>query len=149
MQKSFKNFTFTILRLNKLIQKIKLYEVGEYGLKAIHVMCIYELYVNREGLTLTEIVKRTLEDKGAISRALALLREKGYVTNGGKKYNALIKLTPEGEKVAVYINKKAEKAVIAAGISLSEEDKEIMYSSLWRIADNLKAYYDGISENDN
>ncbi len=145
MDERFKNFTITILKLNKLIQKIKLHEVEEYGLKAIHVMCIYELAVNRKGLTATELVKLTLEDKGAVSRALALLRDKNYVCYGEKKYNSLIRLTEEGGKVAEVINVKAEQAVRAAGGDLSENDREIMYSSLWNISDRLKDYYEKIS----
>ena len=80
MDKIFEHFTITILKLNKLVQKIKLYEMQEYGLKAIHVMCGYYLMENPDGLTASELVKLTLEDKAAISRALKTLQEKGFVT---------------------------------------------------------------------
>ena len=51
MDKIFEHFTITILKLNKLVQKIKIYEMQEYGLKAIHVMCGYYLMENPDGLT--------------------------------------------------------------------------------------------------
>ena len=40
MDDRFENFTVTVLKLGKLVQKIKLFEMESYGLKAIHVMCI-------------------------------------------------------------------------------------------------------------
>ena len=39
----FENFTLLIDKLGKIIQKIKNIEMKEYGLKAVHVMCIYQL----------------------------------------------------------------------------------------------------------
>lgn len=144
MEKRFENFTITILKLNKLVQKIKLYEMEEYGLKAIHVMCIYYLDEYRQGLTAGELVKLTLEDKAAISRALRLLREKGYVQYDPNRYNAAILLTSEGGQVAEFIRDRAEKAVDAAGGSLSEEERGLFYRSLSSIAERLKAYYDGL-----
>ena len=70
MEKIFEHFTISILKLNKLVQKIKQYEMQEYDLKAIHVMCGYYLNEHPEGLTSSELVKLTLEDKAAISREL-------------------------------------------------------------------------------
>lgn len=88
----FENFTVSILKLNKLIHKIKLYEMEEYDLRAIHVMCIY--YLNSyPDITATELAKLTLEDKAAISRALKMLAEKDYVNYTADGYNAKITLT--------------------------------------------------------
>ena len=39
MEKIFENFTINILKLNKLVNRIKQYEMKEFGLRAIHVMC--------------------------------------------------------------------------------------------------------------
>ena len=40
MEKVFENFAVVIMKLNKLIQRIKQFEMREYGLKAIHVMSL-------------------------------------------------------------------------------------------------------------
>ncbi|MGN1373278.1 MAG: hypothetical protein ACI4VK_04450 [Candidatus Coproplasma sp.] len=40
MEKIFEQFTITVLKLNKLVQKIKTCEMSDYGLKTIHVMCV-------------------------------------------------------------------------------------------------------------
>ncbi|MCH5148129.1 MAG: winged helix-turn-helix transcriptional regulator [Clostridiales bacterium] len=148
MKKRFENFTITILKLNKLIQKIKLYEMSGYNLKAIHVMCLHCLSESPSGLTASELCKLTLEDKAAISRALDLLREKGYVeyTTG---YNSVIRLAEEGKKIAEFIAEKAAAAVAAGGKDLSEDEREAFYRALHSIAGNLEKYYVDLSEKTN
>ena len=145
MEKIFENFTITVMKLNKLVNKIKAHEMKGYGLKAIHVMCIYYLNENEQGLRAAELVKLTLEDKAAVSRGLALLRDKGYVTYDPDKYNAVIHLTDEGKKVADFIADKSEKAVNAGSAVMSEQERIQFYKSLHFIADNLKSYYAKIS----
>lgn len=145
MEKIFENFTITVMKLNKLVNKIKAHEMRGYGLKAIHVMCVYYLNENERGLKAAELVKLTLEDKAAISRGLALLRDKGYVVYDSNKYNAVIRLTDAGKKIAEIIADKSEKAVDAGSAVLSEEERIRFYKSLNSIADNLKNYYEKIS----
>lgn len=132
--------------MNKLIQKIKLYEISGYNLKAIHVMCLHCLSESPSGLTASELCKLTLEDKAAISRAVDLLRENGYVeyTPG---YNSIIRLSEEGEKLAEVIYKRSAAAVKAVGKDLTEEEREAFYKTLHSIADNLEKYYEMLSEN--
>ena len=145
MENRFENFTVAILKLNKLIQKIKLYEMRDYGLKAIHVMCVYYLRTRGE-LTASELSKLTLEDKAAISRAISFLNEKGFVNYDSNKYIAPIKLTDEGIKVSEYINRRAESAVNAGGGFLTEEERINFYSALELIAKNLKNYYENLNK---
>lgn len=141
MERIFENFTITILKLNKLVQKIKNYEMQEYDLKTIHVMCVYYLSINPKGLTASELTKLTLEDKGAISRALRTLQEKGYITYDPNKYNAPIQLTVEGRKLASEIGEKAEKAVKAGSYDFTDEERNAFYKELGTIAVNLETYY--------
>lgn len=144
MENRFENFTITILRLNKLVQKIKLYEMQDYGLKAIHVMCVYYLKQG-QAVTASDLVHLTLEDKAAISRALKLLQQKGYVQYDSNTYHAEIRLTQRGRQVADHITERAEKAVNAAGGSLTQEERAQFYRTLGIIADHLKAYSDTLS----
>ncbi len=141
----FENFTVSILKLNKLIHKIKLYEMEEYDLRAIHVMCIY--YLNSyPDITATELAKLTLEDKAAISRALKMLAEKGYVNYTADGYNAKITLTYAGKAVSADIAQKAAAAVDAAGGSLSEKQRGEFYESLGAILKDLEKYYEKLSK---
>ena len=144
MEKIFENFTITILRLNKLVHKIKNFEMQEYGLKTIHVMCVYYLNCHADGITASELTKLTLEDKAAISRALKLLQEKGYASYDPNKYNAEIRLTDEGKKLADFISQKADRAVSAGSYDFTEEQRNSFYTQLLTIADNLENYYNGL-----
>ena len=145
MEKIFENFVLSILKINKLIQKIKQYEMREFDLKIVHVMCLYYLYEHSEGLTSSELMRLTYEDKAAISRALKLLREKGFVEYDFDAYNAPVRLTENGEKVAEITIKKTDLAVEAGKAEFSEEERLFFYESLGKIADNLQKYYESLS----
>ncbi len=140
MNERFENFTFLILKAGKLIQKIKNIEMKKFGLKAVHVMCIYYLNRVKDGLTHAELVKATLEDKAAISRALSTLKSKHYITYDEKKYNGLVSLTEEGKEVADVIEKRASNAVNIVGEILTEEERNRFYQSLKSLTENLFKY---------
>ena len=142
MEKIFEHFTISILKLNRLVQRIKQFEMREYRLKSIHVMCIYYLNEHRSGLTASELMRLTYEDKAAISRALRQLLADGYVKYDVKKYNSVITLTDYGVQIAECINQKADKAVKAGSADFSEEERQFFYKSLAQITDNLKSYYE-------
>lgn len=141
----FENFTVSVLKLNKLVHKIKQYEMSGYGLKVIHVMCVY--YLSRHGaLSAGEICKLTLEDKAAVSRALNLLKEKGYISYDSNKHNATAALTESGKEVADFIDERAKRAVEAGKAAFTEESRVAFYKALGTISDNLEAYYERLSK---
>lgn len=145
MEKIFENFTISVMKLHRLVQKIKHFEMSGYGLKAIHVMCIYYLKERKGELTASDLVKLTYEDKAAVSRALKLLSEKGYIDYNPNKYNSIISLTEEGEKVALFIEDKSDKAVKAGSAQMTEGERNMFYASLGSIAENLQKYYEEIT----
>lgn len=146
MEDLFERFTVSILRLNKLVQRIKIYEIKKFGLKSIHVMCLYYLNCHPEGLTASELVKLTLEDKAAISRALATMREQGYAEYDSATHNADVRLTPKGKQLAEYIVGRAAAAVSAGSADFSAEQREFFYKSLVTISYNLEQYYNELSK---
>ena len=77
--KRFEKFTGAIADCYKYIIKLKSREMSSFGLKASHVMCLYFLGQNPEGLKARELVTLCHEDKAAISKTLANLKEQGYV----------------------------------------------------------------------
>ena len=83
MERTFEQFTLLVLKINKLIQRIKTFEIRGYGLKAVHVLCVYFLNENPQGLTAAEIVKLTVEDKAAIRARLPSLKARALPTAGG------------------------------------------------------------------
>ena len=87
-------------------------------------------------------MRLSFEDKAAISRALKVLKQKGYIEYDPKTYNAPVTLTPSGYRVADEIYEKAERAVKGGSAVMSEEERTFFYRSLQTIAENLKNYYE-------
>ena len=144
MDNIYTKFTISITKLNKLVQRIKSYEICKYGLQPIHVSCAYFLRRNPQGLTAKEICDMSLEDKAAISRALKVLQAKGYVEYSPRGRNEIVKLTTEGEKFSDNIIKKINSAVKASSTNISQEQREFFYNSLIEISDNLVTYYENL-----
>ncbi|MBR6800926.1 MAG: MarR family transcriptional regulator [Eubacteriaceae bacterium] len=144
MLKRFESFVTGITTCYKSIQKIKSAEMDKFGLglKGTHVMCIFFLYMNPDGLTASHLSKLCSEDKAAISRAVSTLQEKGFIHPTEKKYRDILHLTEEGISLAEKINVLISGWVISGGESLTEEEREIFYRCLKKISDNLKTQND-------
>lgn len=147
MEQLFEDFTHSILSLNKLVQKIKAFEIEKYGLKTIHVMCLYYLNKSPQGLTAKELVELTLEDKAAISRALKIMQDNGHVKYDANCRNAVIVLTDTGKEIASNICSRAVKAVMAGSVEFTADERIFFYKSLGTIVDNLKSYYKDLVKN--
>lgn len=148
MENIFENFVISVLKLYRSVQKIKNYEMREYGLKSVHVMCVYYLNECRNGLTSGELMRLTLEDKAAISRAVSQLKEKGYVEYDSAKYNSPIQLTDKGKEIAAAVLEKANRAVKAGSADFTEEERLLFYRALSEISENLKEYYNDLTDGD-
>ncbi len=153
MKTRFESFTKDITSIYRSVQRIKDIEMSEFGLKGMHVMCLYFLHNSPEGLTSAQLCNKCLEDKAAISRSIAMLKEKGLVLesqNGEqKKYRNVIKLTKKGEQVANKESEMIENAVNAGGDGLTDSERENFYSSLSLISSNLKKYVKCLNEDCN
>ena len=51
MEERFKTFTVLISKISRNIKKIKNQEMAEYGLRSVHVTCLYYLYFNQPDLS--------------------------------------------------------------------------------------------------
>ena len=122
----------------KYIQKIKSLEMTEFGLKGAHAMFLCFLHSHPEGLTAAQLSQLCAEDKAAVSRSLASLLEEGYIVSDEKKYRSRIRLTQRGEEVAYRIDQMIERWVESGGDGLTEQDRDVFYSSLELIANNLR-----------
>lgn len=142
------NFTFLIAKLNKVIQKIKTFEISKFGLHPIHVSCVYYLGKNPQGLTAKELCNLSLEDKAAISRALKEAQEKGFVKYAVNGRNEIVQLTEEGEKLAARINERVNSAVRAGSLNIDNEKRNFLYDSLLKISNNLIDYYQNLMKNE-
>lgn len=148
MEQRFEIFIKNITSIYRSVQKIKNTEMEEFGLKGVHVMCLYFLQGSEEGLTSAQLCKVCDEDKAAISRAVALLKKKGLAEesqHSRKRYRNAVFLTSEGRSVADRVTAKVESALEAGGVGLTESERLVFYSSLVSIAGNLEAYFENLA----
>lgn len=142
MIKRFDTFVRGITICYKSIQKIKLIEMTEFGLKGTHTMCIFYLNHNSEGLTASQLCSLCSEDKAAISRSLSELTEKKFIytenTENKKKYRAVIRLTDSGKEVAKKVDELVAQWVEAGGEGLTDDERNTFYYALNVISENLK-----------
>lgn len=140
MLQRFQDFVTGITVCYKYIQRIKNMEMTEFGLKGIHVSCLFYLHCNPDGLTAAQLCQLCAEDKATISRIVADLRSKGYILQtGGKNYRAPLRLTESGNALALQMLPLIESWVSIGGQGLTEEHREIFYHSLASIAQHLGA----------
>ena len=134
----FQLFVSGVSTCYKYIQRIKNLEMTEFGLKGTHVMCLFFLHHNPDGLTAAQLCQLCAEDKAAISRTIATLKERGYIISGEKKYRALLKLTDDGVTVAKQMDGLIYQWVGFGGDGISDEDRNTFYRVLEHISTNLR-----------
>lgn len=140
MNQRFDDFVTGITVCYKYLQRIKSVAVTEMGLKGSHVMCMFYLRQHEDGLTASQLCDLCAEDKAAISRTLAELRQRGYIASGsGKNYRAALRLTEAGKRMAEQFDAHIAQWVTAGGDGLNEGERENFYRSLRLIAENLRA----------
>ena len=137
-------FVNSINQIYRCIQKIKSSEMREFGLRAMHVMCLFHLNHSEVPLTSAQLSAICAEDKAAISRAIADLGEKGLVSfvgqDSGQKYRVPITLTEKGKEIARQMDHAIEQVLNKGGDGLTDEQRTGFYQALMLIADNLKNY---------
>lgn len=147
MVERFENFTSLIALSSKCIMKIKSHEMKAFGLKGSHVMCLYHIGKNPQGVTSVELSNLCMEDKAAISKTVAELRKKDLISTdslGSKVYRAKHVITVKGLEVHQHISYLIENIVKEVGEGLSEEERSIFYKSLQQITENLSKICDNI-----
>lgn len=143
MFRRFESFVMGITLCYKCIQRIKSAEMTEFGLKGTHAMCLFFLHHHEEGLTAANLCQLCAEDKAAISRTLATLRERGDIVGEGSAYRAKWRLTESGQKIAQRVDDLIEQWVASGGDGLTEEERTSFYHCLDLISQNLRSNMEG------
>lgn len=141
MVERFERFSFAISEISRYWHKLAAEEMEKYGLKGQHSVYLITMNKYPDGITATQLCELCNRDKSDVSRMMSIMEKKGLVKKEGihqKLYRGVFKLTDEGKKAAQYVCGRASLAVELAGRELSDEDREIFYSSLEIIANNLK-----------
>ena len=122
--------------------------MAEYGLRSVHVTCLYYLY--SEGpLTATDLCELCEEDKATISRGLEFLEAEGYTAceaKQAKRYKSPIDLTERGREVGKKITDKINFVLDEICVDLSEAERAEFYRCLALISDNLELCVGGIGD---
>ncbi len=130
--------TYTHL-LSKLVFRIKNKTIKNSGLKNIHVIILF--YLTYKGpMTFKELVKSTLEDKAAISKALKTLKEKEIILYSQNSYNEKITLTDKGETIGKEIISQSHEVLLEARKEINDEDALIFMRTMKTIIKNLEEY---------
>ena len=144
----FEKFALLIDGAQKNIQKFKSYIAQELGVKSVHVLWIYELYIHPDGLTSAELAVRSNIDPSLISRELANLKRRGYITKettpGKRTYNARITLTDEGNTLAKKIYQISLNTQHQVSTGISSKDLATFYTVLEKLHSNLNELMNGI-----
>ena len=142
----FEKFALLIDGAQKNIQKFKSYIAQLLGVKSVHVLWIYELYIHPDGLTSAELAVKSNIDPSLISRELANLKRRGYITKeitpGKRTYNAPITLTDEGKILAKKIYQISLNTQHQVSTGISSKDLATFYFVLEKLCGNLNEYTD-------
>ena len=137
----FEQFSYVISGINRHIQKIERDEMIKYGYKGAFAQYLVALRRYPEGITSAKLCEICDKDKAAISRVLTEMQEKGLIireSQSDHRYNALIKLTEEGLKAALYVDERAQAAIEAVGNEMTDENRAAFYATLDFIAAKLQ-----------
>ena len=137
MLSKYELFSVSISSLYHDIQRIERAEMACYGMRGSHAQCILALSRYPEGITAAQLCRVCEKDKAAISRTVAELERMGMVLRGGSRYCARLTLTEKGMAIARGVNEKANRAVERAGEGLDDARREVFYSVLDLLTENL------------
>lgn len=148
MTDRFERFTFAISEIYHHWHKIAAGEMEKYGLKGPHAVYLVTLFNYKEGITAARLSELCGKDKSDVSRMISTMEKQGLVSKSGtNNYRAVLTLTEKGLEAAEYVRQKAKKAVDIAGAGITDQHREILYSTLESIAGSLqKLSLEGLPE---
>lgn len=138
----FERFSYAIFEISRCWHKLAAEEMAKYGLKGPHAIYLLTMRRHENGLTAAQLCDLCARDKADVSRAVAVLEEKGLVVREGVNsnlYRAALKLTDDGKEAARQVCMRAATAVEHAGKGVSDADRRIFYNALDAITANLQS----------
>ena len=141
MIERFERFSLAIFGISRYWHKLAAEEMAAYALKGSHAIYLTAMYRCDEGVTAPQLCELCGRDKSDVSRTVAVLQEKGFVTKeevNRSLYRGLLKLTDQGRAAAEQISRRASLAVELAGADLSDEARSCFYEALDSITGHLR-----------
>ena len=138
MIERFEKFSFNIFSIYHYLHKIMSDEMKHYGLKGPYAIYLIAMSRNESGITSARLAEICGRNKADVSRAISDFERNGLIKRSGDTaYNAKIVLTESGKNIATALAKKAMNAVSLVGEDLTEDKREVLYSSLESIAEKM------------
>ncbi|MCI9313012.1 MAG: hypothetical protein HFE68_06575 [Erysipelotrichaceae bacterium] len=140
MVERFEKFSYAIFEISRCWHRIASEELAHYGLKGAYATYFTALYRYPQGITASKLGELCARDKADVSRALALLEQKGMLVReekDGIRYRAKVCLTKQGRLLAEYIMKRIAVAMELGGAGLNEDQRLVLYACLDTIIANL------------
>lgn len=137
----FIHFALLIGGVNKHLQRIKIDNATEIGIKGVHAFWLWELSLHPEGMTASELASRAMIDRSLISREISVLKKNEIVEiegeEGKRSYNAKIRLTNEGMRMAERIGELALQYQKEIDRDIGEEELAQFYATLEKLYHNF------------
>ncbi len=136
----FKKFTLLVDGIHKSVHNLKVTIAPGLGVKGVHVLWIYELLKNPDGLTAAELASESRINRSLVSREIEALVKDGYVCperDDGTRYNGKLSLTEKGISLAEKISNEVMAIQNAADDGISEEELISFYSTLEKLNNNF------------
>lgn len=137
----FIRFALLIGGVQKHLQKIKLINAAELGIKGVHSFWLYQLSRHPDGMTASELAAQSMIDRSLISREITELEKGGYINvdagKGKRSYNSKIRLTDEGRQLAEYIGEIALHFQKEIDRNIDDEELRQFYGTLEKLYDNF------------
>ena len=140
MEDRYGKFMMLINNINRCIKRIENDQMHKYNLRSYHISCLYNLYKHK-GITATDLVEMTQQDKASISRSIDFLQDNEYIycqSKTLKKYESPILLTQKGQLVAKEIADKIDMVLKQLDQLLTDSQREEFYQNLQNIYQALK-----------
>ena len=137
----FEKFTLLIDGIHKNINRIKVDTAPTFGVKGVHVLWVYELLMNPQGLTATELAARSMVNRSLVSREIEELKRGGYIASTNEsstRYNEKFSLTESGRSLADKICKEILFVQDSVNTGISEEELASFYSTLQKLNTNFE-----------
>ena len=137
----FARFSLAISEIDRCWHKLAAEEMAKYELNSPHAVYLTTLYRFEDGITAAKLAELCCKNKADVSRMVAILEAKGLVYKkavGDNFYRAQLRLTEKGIQAARQVQRRAALAVELAGSGMTNNDREIFYRCLERIATNLQ-----------
>ncbi len=138
MENRFEKFSTLILSISRNIQRLKNSEMEKLALKGKYVQCIFVLYSHKKGMSFKQLCIESMEDKSIVSKSVSQLLKEGFIQiEGDQKYKNTITLTQKGLQLGKIINDKINYNLNEASKGITDDERQILYSTLELINKNL------------